>query len=273
MTQGNTDAAAVSVADRWPVWVGPAGFGIAIVVTVVAGFIVAAVALLAGADSPADTPAVALTGTFLQDLALIGTAVVLGSRWGEVRPSDLGLRSAPLRPAVLTASIALAVFYVVSAVYSALVEPTGEQDIVDTLGTERGTGYLLATAFIVILVSPVAEEIFFRGFFYRSLRNRFHPLAAATIVGLVFGAIHYTDSETLQLIPILIVLGVLFCLVYERTGSLYPSIGMHAVNNSIALGVSTDAAGAVPVAVVFGIAAIAGCVAAPALTGAARERP
>ena len=33
------------------------------------------------------------------------------------------------------------------------------------------------------------------------------------------------------------VLGVIFCLVYEKTGSLWPVVAMHALNNSIAYAV------------------------------------
>jgi membrane protease YdiL (CAAX protease family) len=32
----------------------------------------------------------------------------------------------------------------------------------------------------------------------------------------------------------------MFCLVYERTGSLYPVIALHALNNAIAFGVTVE---------------------------------
>ena len=34
-------------------------------------------------------------------------------------------------------------------------------------------------------------------------------------------------------------LGFIFCLVYERTGTLFATIGLHALNNTIAYGVGT----------------------------------
>ena len=45
--------------------------------------------------------------------------------------------------------------------------------------------------------------------------------------------------------PPLAVLGVVFCLVYERTRSLYPVIALHSINNSIAYAAQADG-GAVP---------------------------
>mgnify|MGYP000173810412 CR=1 FL=1 len=53
------------------------------------------------------------------------------------------------------------------------------------------------------------------------------------LVGVLFGAVHAGGSDAAFLVP-LAVLGVLFCLLYERTGSLYPPIVLHAINNSIA---------------------------------------
>lgn len=254
--------AAASAADRWPVWVGPVGFGIAVVATVVMATLVAGVAAAAGNDAPGDSPTVALIATLFQDLALMGAAVLIASRYGQVRLADFGLRSAPLRAAVKWTAVAFVSFYALSGIYAAAVQPEGEQDIVDTFGAERGTGYLVATAVMVILIAPVAEEFFFRGFFYRSVRNRLPPLGAALVVGAVFGSIHYTDADTLLLIPVLVVLGVVFCLLYERTGSLYPAIALHAVNNALALAVSADVEGSIALSSVLAVVAVAGCGAA-----------
>jgi uncharacterized protein len=91
-------------------------------------------------------------------------------------------------------------------------------------------------------VAPFAEEFFFRGFFYKALRSRFAPLAAAAIDGAVFGIIHFdfSGSDALLILPPLALLGFMFCLVYEKTGSLYPVIAMHSINNSIAYGAQAD---------------------------------
>jgi membrane protease YdiL (CAAX protease family) len=95
---------------------------------------------------------------------------------------------------------------------------------------------------MVIAVAPVAEEFFFRGFFYGALRSRFAVIPAALIDGALFGVIHYDFSGTdlLLILPPLAILGFIFCLVYERTGSIYPTIAMHALNNAIAFGVTVE---------------------------------
>jgi membrane protease YdiL (CAAX protease family) len=59
------------------------------------------------------------------------------------------------------------------------------------------------------------------------------PLVAATIVGLLFGAIHAFGTPAILLIQ-LAVLGFLFSIVRWKTGSILPTVGLHAVNNSLA---------------------------------------
>jgi membrane protease YdiL (CAAX protease family) len=51
--------------------------------------------------------------------------------------------------------------------------------------------------------------------------------------------IHAGSSDPAFLVP-LAALGMGLCLLYVRTGSLYPCIAAHALNNSIAFGASLD---------------------------------
>ena len=131
------------------------------------------------------------------------------------------------------------------AVYTAIVQPDAEQTVAQDLGADQGTLGQIAAGFMVICVAPVAEEFFFRGFFYRALRSRYSILVAALIDGLLFGAIHwdFSSAEALLIVPPLAALGFMFCLVYERTGSLYPVIALHALNNAIAFAVTIEEPG------------------------------
>ena len=61
----------------------------------------------------------------------------------------------------------------------------------------------------------------------------------------------------------------MFCLVYEKTGSIYPVIALHAINNSIAYGVAVDEAS---VSLVLGPLMLVACAVAPRLS-APRARP
>src|SRR5204862_193057 len=85
--------------------------------------------------------------------------------------------------------------------------------------------------------APVAEELFFRGFMYGALRRPIGWVGAAIVTGLVFGLIHAGGTSAVFLLP-LAVLGFLLCVLYRRTGSLVPGMGVHAFNNALALGTS-----------------------------------
>jgi membrane protease YdiL (CAAX protease family) len=82
------------------------------------------------------------------------------------------------------------------------------------------------------------------------------------IGGLIFGAIHAPTG--IEAVPPLAVLGVIFSLVYERVGSLYPVIVLHALNNWVTYGDQTDEAG---IASAIGLATVGACV---VLAGASR---
>jgi uncharacterized protein len=226
-------------APRWPAWYAGVGFLVALIATLIGVGIVAAAT---GATTDEDDPTFTVIATFLQGLIFIGTAVLFASFVRKPRPEHFGLRPTRFWPAVGWAAAGIGIFYVAVAIYSAIVQPDAEQTVAQDLGADQGTFGMIAAGFMVICVAPVAEEFFFRGFFYKALRSRYTVLVAAAIDGLLFGVIHYdfSGADALLILPPLGVLGFIFCLVYERTGSLYPVIALHALNNAIAYGVTVE---------------------------------
>jgi uncharacterized protein len=228
---------------RWPAWYGPAGFLAGLIGTVIAFAIAGAVFAATGHHLPTKGPGIELGGTLVQDLLFVAAAVGLASLIAPPRPWHFGLRGAPLGYTVRWAAIALGAFYLFALIYTAALHPNGHQSVAKDLGANKGGIDMVLGAVLVVGIAPACEEFFFRGFFYRGLRSRFGIIVAAVIDGLVFGAIHYTDPKTLSILPILAVLGFLFCLLYERTGSLLATISLHAINNGIAYGSTVHGSG------------------------------
>jgi uncharacterized protein len=226
-------------APRWPPWYAGVGFLVALILTLV---VVGIVAAATGASTTDSNPTFTVVATFLQGVIFIGTAVLFASFAGKPRPEQFGLRRTPFWPTVGWAALGLASFYILAGIYTAIVQPDTQQTVAQDLGADQGTVGLIAAGFMVICVAPVAEEFFFRGFFYRALRSRYSVLGAALIDGLLFGAIHwdFSTADGLLIVPPLAALGFTFCLVYERTGSLYPVIALHALNNAIAYAVAVE---------------------------------
>jgi uncharacterized protein len=251
------------VAPRWPAWYAGVGFLVALIGTLIAVGVVAA-ATGAGTDDE-DDPTFTIIATLMQSLIFIGTAVLFASFTRRPKPWHFGLRRAPFWPALGWAALGMVSFYVVAAVYTALVSPDAEQTVAQDLGADQGTFGLIVAGFMVICIAPFAEEFFFRGFFYRALRSRYSVIVAALIDGALFGIIHYdfSGADALLITPPLAVLGFVFCLVYEKTGSLWPVIGLHAFNNAIAYGVAVEDAS---VSLVLGPLMLVACMVLPRLS-------
>ncbi|SMB80112.1 hypothetical protein SAMN00017405_0838 [Desulfonispora thiosulfatigenes DSM 11270] len=77
--------------------------------------------------------------------------------------------------------------------------------------------------------APISEEIYFRGFLYQAFRKRVGVKWAIAITSIIFGSVHF---DLIRFIPITIG-GVWLNLLYERSGSIYPSMIAHGVWNSI----------------------------------------
>jgi len=226
-------------APRWPAWYAGVGFLVALVATLV---VVGVFAAVTGTTSDDEDATFTIVATFIQGMIFIGTAVLFASFTRKPRPEHFGLRPTPFWPAVGWAALGITSFYFLAFLYTVVVQPDVEQTVAQDLGADQGTFGMIAAGFMVVCVAPVAEEFFFRGFFYKALRTRWPVLVAAGIDGLLFGVIHFdfSGADALLILPPLAVLGFLFCLVYERTGSIYPVIALHAFNNAIAFGATVE---------------------------------
>jgi uncharacterized protein len=112
--------------------------------------------------------------------------------------------------------------------------PSEQQELVSILENThsnvlRGTFFVVAT-----LLVPAAEEVLFRGGLFRYLRNRMPRWAAVTSTSVVFAALHVQWSDHMAGLPSLlplVVLAAVFCIAYERTGSIATPIVAHALFN------------------------------------------
>jgi membrane protease YdiL (CAAX protease family) len=222
---------------RWPPWTAPvsliAGFAVALFGFIVVGGVAAAT----GADVDDPPPAVNIVATLIQDLGLVASALLFARLTSRPRPWQFGLRSTRLWPAAGWTVLAWLGFFIFSAIWVAALGIEERDELPDELGADESTVALIAVAALVTVVAPVAEEFFFRGYFFTALRNWRGPWLAAVLTGLTFGAIHAGSAPVGYLVP-LAAFGFALCLLYWRTGSLYPCIVLHALNNSLAFGVT-----------------------------------
>lgn len=80
------------------------------------------------------------------------------------------------------------------------------------------------------LISPIAEELFFRGFFYRVMREKWNAWVCMGIVSVLFASVHYYFNGQ-ALVPFLG--SLIFCLGYENTKSILTPALLHMTGNLI----------------------------------------
>ena len=139
-----------------------------------------------------------------------------------------------------------------------IVGQPDQQELTRDLKDESSTAALIGYAVLLAFVAPLCEEFFFRGFMFGVLREQIGVAGGALATGLIFGGVHATGSPV-ETLGVLVVLGVLLCLLYWRTGSLLPCIALHALNNGISFVVTTDVpvGGAIAIVLATSTAAVA----------------
>lgn len=95
----------------------------------------------------------------------------------------------------------------------------------------------LITLLSLALITPIGEEIAFRGYLYSAFETKKHPLRAILVSSVLFAAFHVVASGVLQFErfgPSLF-LGLILGLVRQRSGSIWPSLFIHVLHNGLLL--------------------------------------
>jgi hypothetical protein len=197
--------------------------------------------LVAPFDPKLEGDGALLAAQAMFDGLLLLVALGVASDW-KFRPlarplALLGLR--PFRPSALGIMLGtLVAYYIVAGLFASLVLKPDQEDIGGELGVGNPSIVIAVTAVLmIVLLAPVAEELFFRGFVFAGLRTRWSLWPAAITSGLIFGLVHAPTGIT-TVVP-LATLGFALCWLYDRTGSLWPCVIAHMINNGLALAVVT----------------------------------
>jgi len=88
----------------------------------------------------------------------------------------------------------------------------------------------------ILLLAPLVEEFLFRGGLQTFFKKRLGAKAAILLSSLCFALFHFSPSQGLGNIPLIVslfILGGFLGFLYERQGSLWSSIGLHMTFNAI----------------------------------------
>jgi len=222
---------------------------LAVVIGFAGGEVLASIAVGVGGAFGSSTtnppPAVNIVADFLFDGAFVVGAIYMSVLRGWMGRAEFGYVRIPVRLGLTAFGLAAVGYYVVTVIYAQLAGVHGTDGLPSDLGVGRSTWATIAVTAFVCVSAPICEEFFFRGFLFGVLRRldirvagrQLGPWVAAAIVGVLFGLAHFDSAQPAFLIP-LGFLGFVLCIVRWKTGSLYPGMALHSVNNCIALGVN-----------------------------------
>ncbi|WP_413242898.1 CPBP family intramembrane glutamic endopeptidase [Pseudidiomarina sp.] len=84
---------------------------------------------------------------------------------------------------------------------------------------------------MTVLITPVVEEIFFRGFLFQWMASRHRLWLAALISSVMFGASHIIPPQTISAA----IMSLLITYLFVASKSLWPPIVCHIVSNLLSV--------------------------------------
>ena len=88
---------------------------------------------------------------------------------------------------------------------------------------------IYATLFAAVFIAPFCEEVFFRGFVFPGLR-RAMPVGWAIMLSSLLFAVAHADPGSFA---VLFIIGLALAFLRWRTGSIWPGMILHMLNNGI----------------------------------------
>jgi uncharacterized protein len=147
--------------------------------------------------------------------------------WSEVGVKPFNVKDWKI---IIIYSVILFVGAVIIVVLTSFIGNSWENSKTEAM-QQNATFFTILIAFIsAAIISPLYEEIFYRGFLYRWLRTRIGFTGALLLSSLIFTIIHI---PTYNVMPVNFFRGILFALAYERTNSIWPSVLIHGLTNGI----------------------------------------
>ncbi len=132
------------------------------------------------------------------------------------------------------------ILYIAGIMIATKIWPGLNVDQKQELGFDMSAkGSALWLIFIsLVILPPLVEEIVVRGFLFSGLRTRLPVASAAIIASVLFAAAHLGEGGKSGILWIAgldtFILSMVLCYMKEKTGSLWPGIGVHMMKNGLA---------------------------------------
>lgn len=208
-------------------------FGLFFLLYIVTNVVIAVITIV---NDGQITIAATIANTLMMTLTLIGSVLIVNRSRPKHSLTTLGFQPTSRKwlgvASALGAILVLRSFLIepLLARYPALnagLDALMEMLVFDTVVEQ------VIVAIAASLIVPIYEEFFFRSYVQNALAGRWGRWGGIIISGLLFGLFHLIPLQAISAIP----LGLACAWIYDRTGSLWPAILLHAVNNFLAVAI------------------------------------
>lgn len=104
-------------------------------------------------------------------------------------------------------------------------------DEAQEVGFENLVGIeMILTFLLLVVLTPLAEELLFRGLMFTGFRNKLPFWPAAIAISMLFAVAHWQANVAIDVF----VMSLISCYIREKSGSLWPSIFLHVFKNGLA---------------------------------------
>ncbi|WP_339230369.1 type II CAAX endopeptidase family protein [Oceanobacillus sp. FSL K6-2867] len=174
-----------------------------------------------------------LTGFIMAIVFMLGLYLV------ALKPHHIGWDAVGIRrfsrkywKLIIVSTIVLIAASILIVILMELVHIGAENSKTEALQQDI-TWFTFSIGFIsAAIISPIYEEIFYRGFLYKWFRVKWGVGAGMLCSSFIFTIVHLPTYNTL---PVNFASGIIFAWTYEKSGSVLPAMIVHGVFNGLAI--------------------------------------
>jgi membrane protease YdiL (CAAX protease family) len=156
--------------------------------------------------------------------------------WSQAGPPGFGFAMPAAAYCIAAVALGLVVPLIGGKLTELLAHGHAVPQDVKQLGGGASTGFRIALTLVVASVGPLVEELLFRGVLLSALLRRLRTGWAVLASAVLFALVHLPDLRWLwYALPNLALLGVVLAWLRLRSGSLWPAVLAHAINNLLAM--------------------------------------
>lgn len=177
------------------------------------------------------TNALFFIGLFVTEAALVAAVV---RYYGMNVKNSLRLHTPKIKELLMTIPAYLVYLVALLAILQ-VVSGFIPQELLDqdqsVAFTQPTSLFELALTFVsLVVLTPIIEEVIFRGFIFQGFKNSLGVVTAAIVSSLLFGLVHLQLNVGIDTF----ILGLTACWLFIKTNNLWPVIFLHAIKNGVA---------------------------------------